>query len=78
MTTNTPGYRAFVRHGTNRYLVPPRGALAEAIECLRQSSEERTAMGRTNVEFICDKFNLRTMADAEEYIYTVVLNQASN
>jgi glycosyltransferase involved in cell wall biosynthesis len=63
VTTDNPGCRETVEHGTNGYLVPVRDvpALAEAIEHFITHPEEAAPMGRASRRLAEMKFDVRAV-----------------
>ncbi len=71
VTTDVPGCRDAIDPGKSGVLVPPRDAmaLADAIQCLVENSEERRAMGRAGRELAEREFAIERIVDAHLAIY---------
>ncbi len=77
ITTDMPGCREAVLHGTNGRLVPPRDvdSLVKAIDQLLHSQPLRKSMGGISRRRVRDHFGLTSVADAYAKIYRQVLEQ---
>jgi len=76
VTTDVPGCRDIVRHGTNGLLVPPRNpaALADAIAQLLKDAPLRAQMGRRGREIAVNEFSEEKVIQQTLALYCQLLN----
>lgn len=74
--TDVPGCREVVEHGENGLLVPPKdpSALAEALERLISSPEERSTMGKRSREMVEEKFAMEKVNQRYLEVYRELLD----
>ncbi|MBM80351.1 MAG: glycosyl transferase family 1 [Planctomycetaceae bacterium] len=75
ITTDWPGCREVVNHGSNGLLIPPRDSesLGNAILHLLERPELRQSMGYESRQLVSERFHLNKVADQYEAIYRRVL-----
>lgn len=76
VTTDVPGCRDIVRHGTNGLLVPPRNpaALSDAIAQLLKDAPLRAQMGRRGREIAVNEFSEEKVIQQTLALYCQLLN----
>ena len=77
VTTDTPGCREVVRERANGLLVPPRDvpALADAIDLLIRSPDERRRMGACGRRIVEAEFSVESVVDSTLAVYGRVRGQ---
>ena len=75
VTTNMPGCRDVVRDGWNGLIIEPRSvdSLVVALERLILSPAQRSDMGKRNIEYIKEHFDLKIVAKSYSEIYESLL-----